>query len=173
MQNPADLRVTRLSRLAPELAASARRLRLAPGQQDYVGDVAGNIERALAATRCDAMAILHGDEIVGFYRLDYAQTVVARQWLGWAVVSLRSLVLDRGVQGRGFGTRAVAACCADLERRRPARRLLALNVHAGNRAALGAYRNAGFVDTGELHAGGRAGPQHLLVRRLGMGEWPP
>ncbi|MEZ0471717.1 GNAT family N-acetyltransferase [Luteimonas salinilitoris] len=170
MATPSDVRVTRL---APALAGAARRLRLAPGQQSYVGDVACNVELALAAPRCDAMAILRGDDLIGFYRLDYAQTIMARRWLGRATVSLRSFVLDRGVQGRGFGTLAVAACCADLERRRPARRLLALNVHVGNRAALGAYRSAGFVDTGELHAGGGGGPQHLLVRRLGMGEWPP
>ncbi|NZA25282.1 GNAT family N-acetyltransferase [Luteimonas sp. SJ-92] len=166
----APLPELRVMRLAPAQADAARGLRLAAGQQRYVGDMALNVGRALVEPRCDAMAIVLGDALVGFYRLDYALTVAARRWPGRAVVSLRSLALDRRVQGRGLGTRAVAACCADLERRRPARRLLLLNVHVDNRAAVRAYLGAGFTDTGELHQGGSAGPQHLLVRRLGVGE---
>jgi hypothetical protein len=45
-------------------------------------------------------------------------------------------------------------------------RLLALNVNCRNIAAIRAYRNAGFVDSGELVFGGPAGPQHLMLRSL-------
>ena len=44
------------------------------------------------------------------------------------------------------------ALCDDLRRRHPQRRLLVLMVNCRNRAAVAAYRKAGFVDTGELHA---------------------
>ena len=44
--------------------------------------------------------------------------------------------------------------------------LLVLMVNCRNRAAVAAYKKAGFIDTGELHAGGRAGPQHLMLHGL-------
>ena len=39
-------------------------------------------------------------------------------------------------------------------------------VNCRNRAAVAVATKAGCVDTGELHAGGRAGPQHLMLRGL-------
>ena len=112
------------------------------------------------------MAILVGDTPVGFYRLDFAPTIVARRSIGEASVGLRAFFLDVDWQGRGLGTRAVQACCEDVQARHPDRRLLALNVNCRNVTAINAYRKAGFVDTGELYLGGSAGPQHLMVRRL-------
>ena len=64
------------------------------------------------------------------------------------------------------GLAPALALCDDLQRRHPQRRLLVLMVNCRNRAAVAAYRKAGFVDTGELHRGGRAGPQHLMLRGL-------
>src|SRR5690606_32777909 len=123
-------------------------------------------DRRVADENSEAMAILVGDTPVGFYRLDFAPTIAARRSSGEASGGLRAFFLDVDWQGRGLGTRAVRACCEDVQARHPGRRLLALNVNCRNVVAINAYRKAGFVDTGELYLGGSAGPQHLMVRRL-------
>lgn len=153
--------------VAPALTDAVRALRADPAQYAFVGDVAFNLIDAEADPNSDAMAILADGAVVGFYRIDYAPTIVSHRHLGEACAGLRAMLIDRDRQGSGLGTRALAACCADLRRRHPRLRLLALNVNCGNLGAIRAYRKAGFVDTGELYFGGRAGPQHLFVRQLG------
>jgi RimJ/RimL family protein N-acetyltransferase len=149
------------------LADAVRVLQVAPGQADYVGDTAFNLAQAQADPLSEAMAVLAGDTVAGFYRLDFADNAVAGRSLGAPSVGLRAFMLDRAWQGRGLGTRATTALCADLQRRHPRRRLLLLTVNCRNVAAIAAYRRAGFVDSGELFRGGRAGPQHLMLRALG------
>lgn len=158
-----DIRVLPVT---PDLADAVRALRLAPGQYAHVGDVSFNLADAEANPDSDAMAVLAGDTVIGFYRLDHRPTAVSWKPLLGASVVLRAFLLDRAWQGRGLAVRAILACCADLARRRPACRLLALNVDCCNLAAVRAYRQAGFVDTGELHFGGSAGPQRLMLRGL-------
>lgn len=166
MQPPA----IRVAPVTPELAAQVRALRVAPEQYSFVGDISFNLVDAERDPRSDAMAILNGGDAIGFYRLDYAPTIVAWKPVP-ASVGLRAFLIDRRFQGRGFGTCAIAACCADLRQRHPERKLLALNVNCCNRSAIRAYRNAGFVDTGELYFGGSAGPQHLMLRSLDDPAW--
>lgn len=152
--------------VTPELAGAVRALRVAAEQYPYVGDVVVNLAQAEADPNSDAMVILVGETVIGFYRLDFAGAMAGWNPHGNAGVGLRAFMLDRDWQGRGLGTRAINACCADLERRHPERRLLALTVNCRNLGAIRAYRKAGFVDTGELYFGGKAGPQHLMVRGL-------
>lgn len=154
------------------LVAGVRALQVSPEQREYVGDAAFNLEQAQADPLSEAMAILADDRVIGFYRLDFAPNAVAGRGFGTPSVGLRAFMLDISRQGRGFGTRAVVAACEDLRRRHPQRRLLVLMVNCRNRAAVAAYRKAGFVDTGELHAGGRAGPQHLMLRGLHDDDLP-
>lgn len=162
MTVPPAVRVALVTReLVPQVLA----LRVAPEQYAFVGDVDFNLVDAERDPHSDAMAILAGDDVIGFYRLDYAPSIVAWKPVP-ASVGLRSFLIDRRYQGRGYGTAAVEACCADLRRRHPERLLLALNVNCINRGAVHAYRKAGFLDTGELYFGGKAGPQHLMLRRL-------
>ena len=105
--------------------------------------------------------------MVGFYRIDLAPGAVGDCAFGGACAALRSMLIDRALQGGGLGTRALQACLADLRRRHPRLRLLALTVNCGNEIAVKAYRNAGFVDTGHLYFGGSAGPQRVMACRLG------
>jgi RimJ/RimL family protein N-acetyltransferase len=161
----------RVQPVTPALAVGVRALQVTPGQRDYVGDAAFNLEQAMADPSSEAMAILAGDRVIGFYRLDFAPNAVAGRSFGAPSVGLRAFMLDVAQQGRGYGTRAALALCDDLQRRHPHCRLLVLMVNCRNRAAVAAYRKAGFVDTGELHRGGRAGPQHLMLRGLNdMGQ---
>ncbi len=152
--------------ITPALAPRIDALRVAPTQHPYVGDTAFNRTQAQDDPLSEAMAILCGQEVIGFYRLDFAPNAVAGRGFGVPSVGLRAFMLDHARQGRGDGTRAIHALCADLRQRHPGRRLLVLMVNCRNLAAVAAYRKAGCVDTGELHAGGRAGPQHLMLRGL-------
>lgn len=158
-----DIRVTPVT---PELAPAVRALRVAADQYAYVGDIAVNLLDAERTPDSEAMAILAGDSVIGFYRIDHFPSIVALKPLGTGAVGLRSFLIDRAWQGRGLAARAVQALCDDLRRRHPQVRLLALNVNCRNVAAIRAYRNAGFVDSGELVFGGCAGPQHLMLRSL-------
>ncbi|MFD0739879.1 GNAT family N-acetyltransferase [Lysobacter koreensis] len=147
-------------------ARAVHALQLAPEQARYVGDIAFNLGDSLRDPMSEAMAVRVGDEVVGFYRLDFAPNAVAGRTLAEPSVGLRALVIGRAWQGRGIGAQAMAACRDDLRRRHPQRALLVLTVNCENHAGIAMYRKAGFVDTGELYHGGSAGPQHLLLLRL-------
>jgi GNAT superfamily N-acetyltransferase len=163
--------------VAPVTAASAaavRALQAGPGQQAFAGDPALNLRIAQDDPRCEAMAVFADAAVIGFYRLDFrAEAILGRPYVGAgvgadaAVVALRALLIDVQHQHHGLGLQAVRALCADVERRHAARRLLLLLVHCRNQAAIATYRRAGFVDSGQLFAGGAAGPQHLMLRHLG------
>jgi len=157
--------------VTPALATSLRGLRLEPAQRAFVGDPALNLALAQQDAGCEAMAILADDAPVGFYRLDAsARAVAGREHPG---LGLRAFAIDVAVQNRGYGTRALLAACADARARHPDAALLVLAVACANRGAIATYRKAGFVGTGELVAGGVAGPQQLMLRALhggGMGH---
>lgn len=161
--SPAAVRVSVVS---PMLAPSVRTLRVAPEQLQYVGNTAYNLEQTRLDRHSEAMAVLAGERVVGFYRLDFSVDAIAGRPLGEPSVGLRAYVIDQREQGRGYGTAAMRACADDLRRRHPDRRLLALTVNVRNRSAYAVYLKAGFADTGELYHGGSAGPQHLMLLRL-------
>lgn len=154
-------------------AEAARCLQLTETQAIYAGDIAFNVDNAMAAPDSDAMVVLLGDVVIGFYRLDYPTAKFAKHAVDRRLVTLRAFALDVAWQGRGLGLPVLAACCADLALRHPERVTFALNVHAANVVAVQLYKRAGFVDTGEIVRGGRGGPQHLMLRALGVGQWAP
>lgn len=163
MDQPADIQVVVAD--APHVAA-IQRLRVAPGQSAFIGDIAFNLADAQRDRLSDAMAVLRAGQLIGFYRLDRAPHAVTGRRLVRPHLGLRAFVIDRRHQGRGLGTRAIRACCADALRRYPQRRLMALTVNCDNTVARAAYARAGFRDTGELYPGGPAGPERLMLRHL-------
>src|SRR5690606_12917750 len=88
-----DLRVAPVK---PELVEALRALRVAPGQQTFVGDTGFNLDDAMRDPNSEAMAIVVGATPVGFYRLDFAPTIVARRSIGEAGIGLRAFFLDAG-----------------------------------------------------------------------------
>jgi len=150
----------------PDLSDHVRALRVAPEQVKYVGNFAFNLDDALRDPASEAMVVLEGDTVAGFYRLDFTPRAVTGHAMGAASVGVRAFAIDRAFQGRGIGMRAALAMCEDLIGRHPDRRLVVLAVNCSNRAAVSAYRNAGFIDTGTLLAGGSAGPQHVMLHAL-------
>lgn len=142
------------------------KLAVAPEQHDQIGTMADILADVAACPGSDAMVIVHGDEPVGFYRLDPHARSVAGHDLDVPALGLRTFFIDVRWQRRGIGSAAlVALIAAAIERHRGAR-LLALTVSVGNAAAMQMYRRAGFIDGGELYHGGRCGPMRLLLRTL-------
>jgi len=152
--------------VTPSMCSAVRALQVKPDQGAYAGDAAFNLTSAQGDPQSEAMAVLADDRVVGFYRLDFARNALIGRPAGAPSVGLRAFLIAAGQQGRGIGQRAAVALCEDVQRRHPDRRLLLLLVHCRNLAGIAVYRKAGFVDTGELFAGGRAGPQHLMLRPL-------
>ena len=135
----------RVGVVSPMLAPAVRALQVAPEQLQFVGDTAYNLEQTRLDPNSEAMAVLAGERVVGFYRLDFSVEAIA---------------------GRALGEPVSAS------RRHPQRRLLALTVNVRNQAAIAVYLKAGFYDTGELYHGGSAGPQHLMLYRLAAAPSP-
>lgn len=156
-------------RVAPASAAPAAgllALSVSPEQRAFVGDTAFNILDAARDPLSDAMAVLAGERVIGFYRLDRAPCTVAGRDLGEPTLGLRGLFIDQHVQGRGYGVASVEACLRDARERHRQHRLFVLAVHCCNHAAIATYLRAGFHDTGQRLPGGSAGPQQLMLRRL-------
>lgn len=166
MSNPAAPACIRVAQVSAKLAAAVRALRVTPEQSAYVGDVAFNLTDAERDPLSDPMAVLADDCVVGYYRLDFAPNTITGSDSGEPTLGLRGMLIDHNVQGRGYGTLALHACCEDARQRHPKHRLLVLAVHCCNHAAIAAYARAGFHDTGERLAGGAAGPQLLMQRHL-------
>ncbi|MGN6513420.1 MAG: GNAT family N-acetyltransferase [Lysobacteraceae bacterium] len=161
----------RVCPVTPALHAAVAALGVGAAQRAQVGEVAVHLAQAAQDPCSEAMAVLAGDTVVGFYRLDFAARLVGGRDFGELGVALRPFLVDARWQGRGLGTRALRALLADLRARHPRRRLLVLAVGCANLPALALYRRAGFVDSGQLLPGGRGGPQRLLLRALGgVGE---
>ena len=152
--------------VTPALVDGVRGLQIAPAQAGYVGDPTFNLANAQHDPLSEAMAVLADDDVIGFYRLDFAPNAIVGRPFDAPSVGVRAFLIDARQQGRGYGTRAARAMCDDLRRRHPQRKLLVLAVHCCNHAGVATYRNAGFVATGELLGGGRAGPQHVMLRSL-------
>lgn len=147
-------------------AKAVRGLQVRQAQYRFVGETTFNLADSLRDPMSEAMAVYADDEVVGFYRLDFAPNAVVGRSLGVPSVGLRAFAIDQRHQGRGYGAQAMRACCDDLRQRHPDRALLVLTVNVVNAAAIAAYLRAGFVDTGELFHGGSAGPQHIMLRAL-------
>ena len=156
--------------VTPTLAAGVRAIEVGPEQAAYVGNAAFNLHDAGQDEHSEPMAILANGKVIGFYRLDFAPNAVVGRSLGARHAGVRAFCIDRRHQGQGHGVRAIAAMVADIRRRHPALPLLVLAVHCRNRAGCSAWRQAGFVPTGELIPGGRAGPQYLMLLPLGSGR---
>ena len=66
----------RVAPVTPTLADGVRALQVAPSQAAYVGDPAFNLANTLQDRYGEAMAVLAGDEVVGFYRLDFSPCAI-------------------------------------------------------------------------------------------------
>jgi len=156
----------RVCPVTPALREAVLELRVKPSQDDFVSPPAITLPDAERCSGSTPMAILQGETVVGYYRIESSARTLTGNDSESDALGLRSFQIDATRQGQGLGTRALAALLDDLGHRHPAARRLVLTVDRTNVTAVALYLRAGFVDSGGLYHGGRAGPQLLLWRSL-------
>ena len=133
-------------------------IRLAPGQEDFVGPFSEWPEDARDPAHLHVIDAGVGP--VGFFRIDPA--FHARiPTLPPGSHGLRGLLIDRDHQGRGLGARALRALPDHIRRSYPGLGRLWLTVDAPNTLAHALYLRTGWVRGGPDVAG-RDGLEHLL-----------
>lgn len=161
------------------LLAGALRLRLGPGQEEFVPPAAD----VVAAAHADPGRHLllarppGGDPVaLGVLHPGGAPAEVAALLDGVApadVVLFRGFLVDVAAQGGGVGSRVVrelpgaVAALAALRGRTTPYAVLVLTVNDHNAAGRRAYARAGLDDRGAYH-GGSAGPQRVMARTLAI-----
>lgn len=157
-----------LSRIPPRRLTELADLRQHPGQ--YANDGADMI---LDDTPGLSFHAIHADgQLVGMFKLDpnYAER---HDFAESTDLGLRGVLIDAALQGRGFGTAAMAALPGHAAMQYPQKRRLVLTVNLLNPAAYMAYIKAGFRDQGQIYSGGSRGPQHILCTDLSQTETAP
>jgi len=156
----------RVCPVTPALRGAVLELRVKPSQDDFVSPPAITLPDAERCPGSTPMAILQGETVVGYYRIENSARTLTGNDSESDALGLRSFQIDAAQQGQGLGTRALAALLDDLGHRHPEACRLVLTVDRSNTTAVTLYLRAGFVDSGRLYHGGRAGPQLLLWRSL-------
>lgn len=138
-------------------------LRVRPDQEQFAGTVAEAL--AEPAERFDLHMILKNADPIGIFKIDrqYARDY---PFAAASDLGLRAVIMDHRVQGQGYGTAAMAALKTYLPTQYPKATNVVLTVNFRNRVAVHVYRQAGFVDTGEVWPHGQAGPQHIMKAAL-------
>lgn len=149
------------------LRAAVLALDVHPDQRPFVGHTRDSLADVAVCPGSEALALLHGDEAVGYVRIDRRASALADHPLASGAVALRSFLIDAPWQGQGLGRAALDAIHAYVAGRHPDRERILLTVNVRNEAALRAYQRAGYRDSGELYHGGSAGPQYVLWYPLG------
>lgn len=141
--------------------AAVLALRVAPGQERFVGSVAGALQDAVEYAHAKPWyrAVYAGGEPIGFVMLSWDVTPdpphIIGPWFLW------KLLIDERHQGRGHGTEVVRHV-AELVRREGATELLTSHVVAdGDPGPF--YARLGFVPTGDFDENGE------LILRLALG----
>lgn len=136
-----------------------------PGQARFSGVASETLPAAERHRTRRPVAILSDDEAVGFFALDPADTIC--EYAGpEPSVALRAFFVDARRQQEGIASAALRALPRFVARHHPEAASIVLTVNTTNPVALRLYQRSGFLDTGRLHLGGTAGPQHVLVQPL-------
>nr|WP_233253180.1 GNAT family protein [Paracoccus binzhouensis] len=139
-----------------------------PEQEPFCGTIAGHF--AADEPDCDFHVVTRDGRAVGFFKIGRAYAArfdFARP----DELGLRGVMIDAAEQGRGTGKAAMRALGSYVAGLYPHAKALVLTVNEVNPVARAVYLDAGFVDTGAFHHGGRIGPQHIL--RLPLSTGPP
>lgn len=144
------------------LRAAVCALAVQPEQTAFVGRVSDSLADVAVCPGSEGLALLEDDRVIGYVRIDRNASALGDHPLAANAVALRSYLIDATQQGRGLGTRALAAIAGYVTRRHPDRERILLTVNVRNAGAVRAYARAGYRDSGTLYHGGPAGPQHVL-----------
>jgi GNAT superfamily N-acetyltransferase len=150
-------------RLQPEDFEQVKLLSVGEEQVRYVGTPHGLLENACETSHYHF--IVKDGQTVGFFNIDtvYDKTY---EFTVPGELGLRAFFIDRRFQRRGLGKASAKALRSYLAVAYPGRPSIALTVNCHNPGAYQVYLQGGFVDTGELYHGGKAGPQHIMRMKI-------
>ena len=151
----------RLAPTGPELRERLLALAPRPEQERFSGRLTETLPAAEADPEREPVAILEGDDPVGFFVL-HRGPAAGELAPERRDVLLRAVLVDAAAQGRGIATRALEALPDFVAERLPGVRRIVLSVNVRNPVAIRTYQRAGFADSGALYRGGSAGPQHVF-----------
>ncbi|WAC73852.1 GNAT family N-acetyltransferase [Roseateles sp. SL47] len=157
------------SDLSERLRSEVRSLVISPQQIEYAGSGDAQIRRVETASGNNlvGLAIVHGDEAVGFLVLKRGSE--APDWAEPEAAVISGMRLGAAHQGKGLGRTALLALPAWLCKHWPACSSITLSVDEDNVAGIKAYAAAGFVDLGQ-RVQGRIGWVRYMSRPL-EGRW--
>jgi GNAT superfamily N-acetyltransferase len=158
--------VIRVVPVDESLRAAVLALAVRTDQLPFVGRSSDSLADVAVCPGSEALALLLGDTVVGYVRIDRRASALGDDPLAVGAVALRSFLIDATRQGQGLGAAALEAIRAHVASRHPDRERILLTVNQRNAAAVRAYLRAGYRDSGRLYHGGSAGPQHVLWRPL-------
>lgn len=144
--------------VTPQLREAVLVLAPTPEQATFSGAAAQTLPAAEADPRWYPFVMLEQERPVGFFVLDRSPSPADPA----ADLVLRSFFVDQAHQRRGVAGQALAALPGLVDRELPGAQLVVLTVNVRNSVARRLYLRHGFIDTGRLHLGGGAGPQHVL-----------
>ena len=87
-----------VQRVSAAQAEAARGLVLTAAQARDAGDIAFHVDNAMDAPDSDAMVVMLGRTVIGFYRLDSPTVTPTRTTVDPGTVTLRAFALDRAWQ---------------------------------------------------------------------------
>ncbi|MBA2693780.1 MAG: GNAT family N-acetyltransferase [Rubrobacter sp.] len=146
--------------------AAVRSLSVTEAQLAFVSHISGMLRGANANPGVESYATLADGEAVGFFILNFDASRTAHYAAADAECGLEGFFIDHRFQGRGYGSAAVRAMRVTVAREHPGIEKVKLTVNCRNEAAIYAYLEGGFRDTGEIYHGGRSGPQRILAMPL-------
>ena len=147
------LQLIHYSELTPAQCEQLQQLEVLPAQHAFVGDIHGALYSLRSAQGDDVrgLALLVGAVPQAFLLLKRGAHLPP--WARDDAATLHALQVDWRAQGQGLGRHCLAALPARVREAWPQVRCLQLSVDTDNQAALGLYRAAGWVDSGDGYRG--------------------
>ncbi|HAY3563140.1 TPA: GNAT family N-acetyltransferase [Elizabethkingia meningoseptica] len=108
--------------------------------------------------------ILHENNIVGFFSLDFSSDKLIYSDHVHAVL-LRALSINPKFQGRGIAKSAMLKLPAFVKQNFPEVEEIVFGVNATNQSAYQLYIKTGYQDSGKIYEGLK-GPQHIMLMKL-------
>jgi len=149
--------------------ATVGHLILDPEQEQFVDPLDLTLSELRNSSRPELehpFAITAHDEVVGFFIL--REKAALPEWARPDAITLHSLRVGEGYQGKGYGKAANALAAEWILANRPCVSRLMLLVNARNLTARHVYLKSGYRDTGATYYG-PIGIQNILEYRIDSG----
>ena len=146
----------KLRRMSESDRARVSSITVSAGQLVFVDPIRETLSTADPDRHCHVMVA--AETVVGFFQVDYSSSHRTLPDL----LEVHEVQIDAAHQGKGHGRAFATSLVEFLTGEYPEAGGACLTVNLRNLHAYRLYKLAGFRDTGEIYAGGRSGPQHIM-----------